>query len=231
MSITTAIPHDEDHKEQQSIRLAMIEGIKYGFAAFCVSAPTVYAINQYSPLFRKSLGPSGKVACIVIPTFGTAMLLSELTLLGSLKDPLAYGIELHDENQRPIISTQPKNYVSTLSLHHRAANWAYENPFRILGLSLIPVVGSVFYGQTGDMKTHLKLSQKVMHTRIFSQATIITTLLGLMVFRDYMDTHGKFKEENEEEIKLSAIQEKKNMEIYAQELIKEAKLLHTPIKK
>lgn len=80
-----------------------------------------------------------------------------------------------------------KNKVSKLSMSHQIANWAYDNPFKLLGVTCLPVVGTMFYSQTGDAKTHLKLSQKVMHTRLFSQFTILSMLLGLMAFRDYMD--------------------------------------------
>jgi hypothetical protein len=216
----------QQHKEQQCIDLAMRAGIKYSIGSFLVSSVSVYAANTYSAGFRKYFNVSSKMALVVTPTLGAAFLASEYVLLRSQRDPEAYGIELWDENNQVIVPAVRKNYVSQLGLHHRAANWAYDNPFRILGFALVPIVGSVFFGQTGSEKTHLKFSQKVMHTRIFSQATVISTLLALMVFRDYMDTNGKFREEGEEDTKLSAAQEEMNNKLFAQELIAEAAKIH-----
>jgi hypothetical protein len=214
----------EERKTQRCIEHAMREGFKASCAMFVLSAAGTYTANKHSKLFRSSLGVSGKAAMIVIPTFGTAMLASELALLAAQRNPERYGILVHVEEheEAPLPN---KNFVSTLGIHHRAANWSYENPFRILGICCVPIVGSMFYGQTGEMKTHLKFSQKVMHTRIFSQATVLTTLLGLMFFRDYMDTNGMFVEGDDHAITRQSVRqsdEEFDMAAYARSLIKEA---------
>ncbi|CAN0084874.1 unnamed protein product [Heterosigma akashiwo] len=38
--------------------------------------------------------------------------------------------------------------------------------------------------------SHLALSQKIMHTRVYGQGVVITVLLGTMIFRDMMDRRG-----------------------------------------
>lgn len=188
-----------------------------------LTGASVLAARKFSPNFRSYFNVSAKLALVVTPTLGVAMVVSEVVLLRSQQDPVAYGIQVYDENNQPIVSDVPKNFVSKLGFHHRAANWAYDNPFRILAGAFTPIVGSVFYGQTGDKKTHLKFSQKVMHTRIFAQASVISTLIALMVFRDYMDTNGKFKEEGEYDIKKTKAEEEMNNKLFAAELIAEAK--------
>jgi hypothetical protein len=42
--------------------------------------------------------------------------------------------------------------------------------------------------------SHLKFSQRVMHTRVFAQAGIITIAMSTMAFREYMDRRGRFPE-------------------------------------
>ena len=85
----------------------------------------------------------------------------------------------------------------------------------------LPVVGGIFYGQMAEGKKHLKLSQKVMHTRVYGQATVLGMLVSLMVFRDYMDRHGRFMEgwEAEEEDGNAAHE----MKLEAEDLMRQAR--------
>mmetsp|Transcript_25802 Transcript_25802/g.30520 ORF Transcript_25802/g.30520 Transcript_25802/m.30520 type:complete len:230 (-) Transcript_25802:50-739(-) len=209
----------EEVKTQRCIDYAIREGLKATCAMFVVSGSAAFTANKYSTLFKNRLSVSGKLAMVIVPTFGTALLSSELALIAAQRNPEDYGITDTDEN----IQQLPKNVVSTLGFHHRTANWAYENPFQLLGVSCLPIVASIFYGQTGEMKTHLKISQKIMHTRIFSQATVITTLLSLMFFRDYMDTNGIFVEAGDHVERHHLVEnDKAEMKIIAQEIIKDA---------
>jgi hypothetical protein len=82
-----------------------------------------------------------------------------------------------------------------LSFHHQIANYWQENPFKILAIAGIPAVGYIFWGRAG--KDHLQLQMKVMHTRVMGQFTVISLLLGLMGFKEYMDRNGKFITESE----------------------------------
>ena len=51
-----------------------------------------------------------------------------------------------------------------------------SQPFKVLPAMGLPVVGGIFYGQMAEGKKHLKLSQKVMHTRVYGQATVLGML-------------------------------------------------------
>lgn len=77
-----------------------------------------------------------------------------------------------------------------LSAYHRAANYAAENPIKVLAGLAVPAVASIFYGRTG--KEHLELSSKLMHTRVFGQFATITLLLSVMGFKEFMDQNGKY---------------------------------------
>lgn len=83
----------------------------------------------------------------------------------------------------------------TLGLHHRIANYATENPIKVLSGMAIPAIALIFYGRSG--KEHLELSSKIMHTRVFGQFATITLLLSVMGFKEYMDQNGKFITEAE----------------------------------
>ncbi|GAX17442.1 hypothetical protein FisN_5Hh090 [Fistulifera solaris] len=77
-----------------------------------------------------------------------------------------------------------------LNTYHRAANYAAENPIKVLAGFAIPAVASIFYGRSG--KEHLELSSKLMHTRVYGQFATITLLLSVMGFKEFMDRNGKF---------------------------------------
>lgn len=91
-----------------------------------------------------------------------------------------------------------------LSLHHRVANYWQENPFKILAMMGVPAVGYIFYGRTG--KQHLQLQMQVMHTRVMGQFTVISMLLTLMGFKEYMDRNGKFITEREANARVEEMQ-------------------------
>lgn len=62
----------------------------------------------------------------------------------------------------------------------------------------VPTVGSILYSTRNE--THLKLSQKLMHTRVYGQMSVVAMLLTVMSFREYMRRNGGlFIDEYEEE--------------------------------
>jgi len=77
-----------------------------------------------------------------------------------------------------------------LPLQYRVANFVSDNPFKVLVGIGLPAVGYVF--STEASKTHLQFQQMIMHTRVIGQFTVITCLLTLMGFKDYMDNNGRF---------------------------------------
>mmetsp|Transcript_29393 Transcript_29393/g.41332 ORF Transcript_29393/g.41332 Transcript_29393/m.41332 type:complete len:287 (+) Transcript_29393:348-1208(+) len=82
-----------------------------------------------------------------------------------------------------------------LGPHHQFANYWQEYPFKILAFLGVPTVGYIFYGKSGQQ--HLQFQSMIMHTRVFGQFAVISMLLGLMGFKDYMDRNGKFITEAE----------------------------------
>lgn len=80
--------------------------------------------------------------------------------------------------------------VPDLHWYHKAANFTSQNPIKILAAVAVPTVGYIFYGRTDQ--THLQLSSKIMHTRVFGQFATISLLLGIMGFKEFMDHNGRF---------------------------------------
>lgn len=93
----------------------------------------------------------------------------------------------------------------SLGIHHSIANFWQENPFKILAAIGVPTVLYIFKGRQGQ--EHLQLQMKVMHTRVFGQFAVISMLLTLMGFKEYMDRSGKFITESDVQARIAQMQE------------------------
>jgi len=92
-----------------------------------------------------------------------------------------------------------------LGAHHRMANWAAENPIKLLAGLAIPSVSLILYGRTGQQ--HLQFSHMLLHTRVFGQFATLSCLLGVMGFKDYMDRNGKFITQAEADARVEEMKE------------------------
>lgn len=62
----------------------------------------------------------------------------------------------------------------------------------------IPTVGGILWSTRNEH--HLKLSQKLMHTRVYGQMSVLGMIVIIMAFRESMKTNGGlFIEEAEED--------------------------------
>lgn len=93
----------------------------------------------------------------------------------------------------------------SLGVHHKIANFWQENPFKILAGIGIPTVLYIFKGRDGQQ--HLQTQMKIMHTRVIGQFAVLSMLLSLMGFKEYMDRTGKFITEAEAEDRVAQMQE------------------------
>jgi hypothetical protein len=74
-----------------------------------------------------------------------------------------------------------------LGVHHRMANFVSANPIKTLLAVAAPAISLIFYGQSG--KEHVKLSMKLLHTRVFGQfATLSRTCWKRTAHRPYLVT-------------------------------------------
>lgn len=85
--------------------------------------------------------------------------------------------------------------VPKLSLFMNMSNFLMDYPFRIMCGLGAPLVGTIFYWQMGQK--HITTAQKVMHTRVIGQFSVLSILLSLMAWKSHMDNSGRFVSEEE----------------------------------
>jgi len=119
-----------------------------------------------------------------------------------------------DEREKKILKRFRDSVVSSgvrvvpgdsLELQHNIANFWQENPFKILAGIGVPTVLYIFKGRSGQQ--HLQTQMKVMHTRVFGQFAVISMLLTLMGFKEYMDKHGKYITEEQVQARVAQMQQ------------------------
>lgn len=93
----------------------------------------------------------------------------------------------------------------SLGVHHQAANFFQENPFKLLAAIGVPTVYYIFKGKEGQK--HLPTQLKIMHTRVFGQFAVLSMLLTLMGFKEYMDRSGKFITEDDVQARIGQMQQ------------------------
>lgn len=93
----------------------------------------------------------------------------------------------------------------SLGVHHRIANFWQDNPFKILAAVGVPTVLYIFKGRSDQ--AHLQTQMKLMHTRVFGQFAVISMLLTLMGFKEYMDRSGRFITEGDVQDRVAQMQQ------------------------
>jgi hypothetical protein len=179
---------DRDNVKERILSLSLGEGIKYGIlGSALVGAATVTAAYR-SKKFNQLTSVSAKVSFPVMAGLFSFAVNYELTMNSCLRSPEKWGLVEYAETGK----------VSTMPIHHKVLNAIYDQPFKLIAFLGVPFAGYVL---SENMKLkHLTLSQKVMHSRVFAQAGIISILMTTMAFREYMDRHGRFPEPGEERV-------------------------------
>mmetsp|Transcript_5374 Transcript_5374/g.8766 ORF Transcript_5374/g.8766 Transcript_5374/m.8766 type:complete len:211 (+) Transcript_5374:61-693(+) len=189
---------DKQKKLNQRIAsLAMGEAFKWSFVTGIISTGATVLATMKSKNFSKFMSVSAKVSLPTMATVGMFGYRYEIVHYDSMMNPGKWGLVEYVEQGRP------KDY-SSMPIHHRAANYMYDHPFYFVAGLGFPFAGAVLRSQLG--LGHLTLSQKIMHSRVYAQAGVLTILLVTMGFREYMDRRGRFPEpkgddEQEEEEK------------------------------
>lgn len=153
------------------------------------SALSVY-LNKTSDFYRKRLSISAKVSMPLM--LGLALFSYRMEknafFMANEKQQWGYSNAAKSEAEKAAI-------MAKMPLYQRGLNWAYDNPFYIIGGGGAILVGGILKEQMG--LKHLKVSQRIMHSRIYGQAGVVALLLFTMGFRHYMDKHGRFPEPEE----------------------------------
>ena len=203
------------------ITAAITEGVKSAFIAGLPSSGLVYYAYKSSAMFRKSTGPSSRTALVIMPPLFAFALTSELEII-RLKRKEARDLQLAEERRLSpnsgvaadaesgqILMTEGKvrelteTYTNTfgsairikssMGVHHHFSNIIAGHPFKVLGLMAVPSVAYIAHQQmTASNKDALKLSQKVMHTRVYGQFGTLMLLGVFMSWKMYHDKYGDF---------------------------------------
>lgn len=184
--LSSAVREKEDFKKEKAISIAFGEAAKYGLYGLATGV-AVLAAGSRTKLFLKYLSVSAKTAIPLMSGLFAYAVKYELCLIDTQRNPELYG--LTDEHIR-------LGKVTRMPAHHRAMNYVFDHPFSLVLALSVPIASTIFYTQM--QHTHLTLSQKVMHSRVFSQGGIIMVALSTMAFRDYMSKRGRFDEPDDE---------------------------------
>jgi hypothetical protein len=153
---------------------SIFAGAKAGAVAGAVSFGVLKYLEATSARFRSfRLNAGARTAIVFTPVAFSFTVFSEQNVLREA-NPAWF----------------PKKKASSLPLHEKCANWVYGHPVQSLILSAVPGYGLIFHA-TRDQK-HLSFSQRIIHTRVIGQAYVLTTVLILMGFMDFMDKRGEF---------------------------------------
>ena len=167
---------------------AFSEGVRTAGAGMVLFGSAAYAANVFSPTFRTRLGPSGKVALVVMPVLGLTALNVEL-FIGNAKKNKQEFLDNYLGFTPEVLEGEVDS--SKLSLPKRAANFVYKYPYYTLGFSGAAAVGTVFSLQPKQ----LSLQQKILHSRVMGQMSVLGILCSVMGFMDFMRRRGgEFRE-------------------------------------
>lgn len=179
---------DKNKQKKVIIRHAFNEGLISAGIAAGISGAGVLAGHRWSSTFRNRLGISGKTAIVVMSSLAAFSIKSEGNINQGARNPEDYIASIEPAQLRRHLTGVVEHQ---LQFHHRMANWIYEHPFRTITFAGVPIVAAIFYEQSKN--TSIKLSQQIMHTRVYGQGSIILLLLSSMAFHDWMERHGKFE--------------------------------------
>jgi hypothetical protein len=173
-------------RKERVMSIAMGEALKYGLATgIAVGAATVLA-SYRNKSFSKFMSLSAKMSFPLMTGIGMFAYKYETVQTDALYNPERWGLAEYID----------KGVVTKMPIHHRAANYLYDHPFYFISAAGLPFAGFILSQQL--KLTHLTLSQKVMHSRVFAQAGVLTILLSTMAFTSYMDKRGRFPEPMDE---------------------------------
>lgn len=142
-----------------------------------ITFPGVFLAVKQWPAFAKSTGTSGRVATAILPPVFAYAFVSEQTA-SRLAHPEAY------ERYRN------RNDTTGIPLTQQVKDVLDENPAKFLVGAALPVVGGIFWWKGKDQS--LTLSQRVMHTRVIGQFSVLAILSGVAMYHLLTDEdiHG-----------------------------------------
>lgn len=189
--IKKALSLPDDERRRIVTRLAVAEGASAGVWALAGWGGFLGALHYKGYLEKfpvmRSAGP--RTLTLITPPIIIYTFVSE-QVTTRLARPEAFAYALQEKK------------ASQLPPHQRLANFFYYNPYKIMAMVGFGGVGAIYY-QTSK-NPELSVSQRVLHTRVLAQFSVLLSLAGLMFFKDVMDKRGPFLEPWEEAEQIEA---------------------------
>jgi hypothetical protein len=181
-----------NEQQKQALRkerissIALGESIKYGIGASLLAGAATVLASYRSKNFMKFMSLSAKTSIPTMAGLGMFGYRYETVQYDAMQNPQNWGLEKYVE----------EGVVTKMPIHHRAMNYLYDHPFYFVSFVGFPFAAYIL--KTQMKLTHLTLSQKIMHSRVFAQGGVLMILLITMGFTGYMDKRGRFPEPLEE---------------------------------
>jgi hypothetical protein len=123
-------------------------------------------------------------------------------------DTMALGetLQLHRLYQMSIDRDENVTIVpgDKLQWYHRFANFVANNPVKVLVSLSVPAVGVIFFGN--QSKAHLPISRAILQTRVVGQFATICVMVGVISFKEFMNTNGRYISQAEASARLEEMQ-------------------------
>ncbi len=222
------------NRSEEATAAAMQDGLVAGGLALIPSSAGVFYAMQ-RPKFIKSTNWQSRTALAIMPALFAFAITSESKLNHKMREMASestysrqvseWAEKQHEEKKQSLqrmdtdaaLEKQLHNLYQqsvrdsgvrivpgdSIGFHHKIANFWQENPFKILVGLGAPTVLYIFSGR----KENRQLQQKLMHTRIFGQFTVISMLLTLMGFKTYMDSMGKYISQKEADARVEEMKD------------------------
>ncbi|CAB9512168.1 Hypoxia induced protein conserved region [Seminavis robusta] len=220
-----------DTRKEEVSNDAMKEGLLNGLFTLIPTTGAMYVAVKQSPWLRRSTNMQARTALCIMPALFVFGFTAEEKVVHRMREIAKENQHSHDsvawaerrltKRTGPLAEQQEELNAlyrravyesgvrvvpgNQLSVHHIAANYVAENPFKVLASLAVPGVAWIFYGRAGQ--EHLTFSMKVMHTRVFGQFATISMLLGVMGFKEFMDHNGRFITEAQAEARVEEMQD------------------------
>ena len=159
-----------ERKGDQVKWIAAKNGLTASALTCAVSSSAVYLLVKRYPKFAQATGASGRVASALLPALFMGVVSAERTA-GIYANEAAYRSPENTKNLDTPIFTRAKELV-------------IEHPVYLVGALGLPAIGSIFY--MNSRLGHLSFSQKMMHTRVYGQFSVLALIcsFGLLHFLD-----------------------------------------------
>ena len=203
-----------EERKQVVLKLASNEANKAAVITTVLCAAATAVASYKNKNFKEYMSLSAKVSIPVMGGLAAWASRYEVVQLDAQFNPTNWGLseDLADSERH---AYAPKaQHESKLPLYQRTMNHLYDRPFQFICGVGFPFAALVLRSQLKNK--HLTLSQKIMHSRVFAQAGVLSILLSTMLFRDYMEKRGRFLEPEEHDVhETKALEEQQKKEAIA----------------